>query len=760
VDASGNPASNLFDVVPPALTGLNAVDGTGNLANGASGTASWTIIPATNAAPTAPTQFAIGGTLSYVLDGQQVVIPLFAVPITVLPSPILNVDYFLEHDVYSQDPFTSQVEPSIPFGLGLIVHNGGLGVANDFTITSAQPTIIANSNGLVIAFEIIGSQAGTNQLPSPSLTMDLGAIPAGGDATGVWLMTSTLEGAFIGYSAIFQHIDALGATNTSLINSVAIHEMNHIVRLTVPEDDGIPDFLVNDTTNVDALPDNVYSSTGPVFPVTSLTNVIVYGTPSQTQSNVTINVSAPPGWVYLQFPDPSSGTMTIGSVRRSDGVNLLVGPNVWQTPERIHMVPPQPQSLVHLFDYNSTGSYTITYGPMVTVPTVATLAGVATNSVSATLNALVNPNNGPTTVYFQWGTTTNYTDATPPMSLNQSLDTLQDAAFLLEGLQPDTTYHFEAVAVNGAGTGFGGDVTFTTPVATLPTITQVGPLFIAVGQTLTITNEANYPVTYSLDPRDPPGSRITSSGILSWTPACDQGTSTNEFTIWATDIEYPTVSNSMSFPVAVGDCVELSIGSAALQSGQNACVPVNLISSSVPLNALEFTIQFPTNQITSLSISSTNIAVGAAILVSASSSQAQFSVSALSGRTLLGPANIAEICFVAQGAHSTLGSLRMTDVQGTRPNGAQVGNTAGEPGQVVVVAAEPLLQVGMGTNSAFILTLYGIPGSNYMIQSASDLGGSNWQSNMNLILSNVVNPIPVGGGGSNPPVQFYRAYRQ
>ena len=185
------------------------------------------------------------------------------------------MDYFLEHDVYSQDPFTSQVEPSIPFGLGLIVHNGGLGVANDFTITSAQPTIIANSNGLVIAFEIIGSQAGTNQLPSPSLTMDLGAIPAGGDATGVWLMTSTLEGAFIGYSAIFQHIDALGATNTSLINSVAIHEMNHIVRLTVPEDDGIPDFLVNDTTNVDALPDNVYSSTGPVFPVTSLTNVIV-----------------------------------------------------------------------------------------------------------------------------------------------------------------------------------------------------------------------------------------------------------------------------------------------------------------------------------------------------------------------------------------------------------------------------------------------------------------------------------------------------
>ena len=80
VDASGNPASNLFDILPPTLTGLNAVDGTGSMANGTSGTASWTIIPATNAAPTGPTQFAIGGTLSYMLDGQQVVIPLFAVP--------------------------------------------------------------------------------------------------------------------------------------------------------------------------------------------------------------------------------------------------------------------------------------------------------------------------------------------------------------------------------------------------------------------------------------------------------------------------------------------------------------------------------------------------------------------------------------------------------------------------------------------------------------------------------------------------------
>jgi hypothetical protein len=574
----------------------------------------------------------------------------------------------------------------------------------------------------------------------------------------VWLMTSTLEGAFISYSATFQHVDALGATNTSLVNSVTIHAMNHIVRLTVPADDGIPDFLVNDTTNVDALPNNVYSSTGPVFPVTSLTNVTVNGTLSGTQSNITVTVSAPPGFVYLQFPDPSAGTMTIGKVQRSDGVTLLVGPNVWQTPERDHMLPPQPQNRVHLFDYNSTGSYTITYGPMVTAPAVTTLTGVATNPVSATLNALVNPDNGVTSVYFEWGTTTNYTGVTPDLSLTQSLNTPQDAALLLEGLRPNTTYHYQAVAENSAGTSFGGDVTFTTPLVTPPLIAQVAYVTMAVGQTLLITNQANTQVIFTGDPVNPLGSSITTNGLFRWTPSCGQGSSTNIVTLWATDVQYPTVSNHMTFLVTVGDCVQLGVGSAALVSGQEACVPVNLASSSVPLNNVQFTLQFPANQVTNLSISSTNLAVGAAILQSVSPTQAVFSVSALTGRTLQGPANLAEICFQASTAHSGFVLLALTGVQGTKSGGGSVGNSSSASGQLVVVAAEPLLQAGRQTNAAFALTLYGLPGSNYIIQSAADLSG-NWQSNLSLTITGIVNAIPVGGPSSNPPVQFYRAYK-
>jgi len=758
VDASGNPAPGLFEIVPPQLTGLNAVDGTGTLGSGASGTAAWTIIPTTNAAPTGPTQFAIGGNLSYTLNGELVVIPLFPVPITVLPSPILNVDYFLEHNVYSDDPFTPQAEPSIPFGLGILVRNDGLGVANDFTITSAQPTIIGNSNGLIISFELIGSQAGTNVAVSPSLTMDLGAIQPHSEAVGVWLMTSTLEGDFIKYDATFRHVDSLGATNVSLVDSVKIHAMNHIVRITVPSDDGIPDFLVNDSTNVDGLPNNLYSSAGPVFPVTPLTNVTLNGVLSGTQSNLTVSVSAPAGWVYLEFPDPSGGAMTLSSVQRSDGVNLLVGPNVWQTPQRVHMVPPQPQSLVHLLDYDSTGSYTITYGAAVSAPAVTTLAGVATNNVTPTLNALVNPHNGLTTVYFRWGATTNYDHQTPSVQLTQSLGVPQDVALYLQGLQPNLTYHYQAVAYNTAGTAIGSDVSFTTPVVPLPVIAPVNALLVAVGSTAAITNQANSPVFFSLDPRDPPGSYITQDGIFTWTPACEQGSSTNPITIWATVIQNPSVSNSMTFQVIVGECAQVGVGSVAVPTGQTACVPVNLVSS-VALSDLQVTLRFPSNRLGNWSISSTNVAVGAAVLQFATPTEARFELRSLAGRSLEGPATVAEVCFQALGTHSAFVPLVVGNVLATSVDGQPVGNASGLAGQVVVAASEPLLQAAVGPDSVPVLMLYGVPGTSYVVQSAPGLTGNQWQTAASFVQTNVMQVL-TGNGGSAPRMQFYRGYRQ
>ena len=90
--------------------------------------------------------------------------PLEPVSITVLPMPRLYVKYFHQRDVYADDPFTPQVEPSIPFTLAVMIENKGHGIARNFRITSAQPKIVENEKGLLIDFKIIATEDSFRQL--------------------------------------------------------------------------------------------------------------------------------------------------------------------------------------------------------------------------------------------------------------------------------------------------------------------------------------------------------------------------------------------------------------------------------------------------------------------------------------------------------------------------------------------------------------------------------------------------------------------
>ena len=294
-------------------------------------------------------------------DGQEVVVPLLGATITVYPDPSLKLDYFEQRDVYADDPFTPEVEPSEPFSLGLLVTNTGHGAANDFSITSAQPKIVENEKGLLVDYRIIGTQVNTLDV-SPSLTADLGDIAPGQTAVAQWLMTSTIQGKFIDYSATFEHSDELGGLETSIIDSVNIHELIHAVRVDSPTDDGRPDFLVNDVPDPDSLPDTLYMSDGTTAVVNVGSDVAadhMVG-PGGLQVHVTANMTS--GWDYLQAPDPGAG-YRLARVERSDGKVLRVGDNVWQTDRTFpsSITGAVRENLIHLLDFDSTGSYTFTY---------------------------------------------------------------------------------------------------------------------------------------------------------------------------------------------------------------------------------------------------------------------------------------------------------------------------------------------------------------------------------------------------------------
>jgi hypothetical protein len=117
----------------------------------------------------------------------------------------------------------------------------------------------------------------------------------------------------------------------------------------------------------------------------------------------------------------------------------------------------------------------IFYSPEVTFttasppPDVETVAPQARGQRTATITGLVNPNNSPTTFYFEWGTDTSYGNRAPipPGDAGSGFGT-RAVSVRIDGLQPNTTYHYRVVADNGVEVApgvtevRGNDVSFTT----------------------------------------------------------------------------------------------------------------------------------------------------------------------------------------------------------------------------------------------------------------------------------------------------------
>src|SRR5207249_3246392 len=93
-------------------------------------------------------------------------------------------------------------------------------------------------------------------------------------------------------------------------------------------------------------------------------------------------------------------------------------------------------------------------------PVVATSAATNVASFSATLNGSVYPHGLPTSVHFQYGTTTSYGFTTAPH--NKTGNRYQSVSADISGLSASTTYHFRIVTTNSAGTRYGSDQTLTT----------------------------------------------------------------------------------------------------------------------------------------------------------------------------------------------------------------------------------------------------------------------------------------------------------
>ncbi len=93
-------------------------------------------------------------------------------------------------------------------------------------------------------------------------------------------------------------------------------------------------------------------------------------------------------------------------------------------------------------------------------PVSQTSAATALSTTSAKLNGVVNPGSLNTTVSFEYGKTTSYTNSTTPEQVKANNEIPVGAT--ISNLEPGTLYHYRLKTENSKGITYGADRTFTT----------------------------------------------------------------------------------------------------------------------------------------------------------------------------------------------------------------------------------------------------------------------------------------------------------
>lgn len=345
--------SHEFQINPESLDGFGGkLDGAWTLDAQKTGKATILFIPTKYAAPTAPKDYTFGGTLSYLdpFTGLEVTRNLFPATMTVIPSPNLEMDYFMQRDILGDDPLTKDVvEPMVPSEFSLLIHNIGAGDATNVRMTTKQPEITDNEKGLFVDFQIKTSQLNGGEemaIMGENVATDFGTIKTGETAYAQWWLTSTLLGHFTDYKVEATHVTNYDNPDLSLLDTVRIHELIRGIRVNESVTPKVTGFMVNDIPDAEDFPDMMYLTDGTVAPVVKAKDAKL--TDSGPNRSLTVTPSTV-GWNYISIADPTKGSMKLVSV---NGDSNLDTRKVWQTDRTLRDgKDPKYEYRIHVVDY-------------------------------------------------------------------------------------------------------------------------------------------------------------------------------------------------------------------------------------------------------------------------------------------------------------------------------------------------------------------------------------------------------------------------
>lgn len=347
--------SALFYIKVDRFENISDMTGSGIVTAKSAADIYWLIIPAPGAGGkmAAGKTYYVGATISYDAKDKTESITVSPDYIQVRPMPELALDYFIPQYVFADDPYTDEIESEVPFDLGVRIKNTGFGDARNLKIESAQPEVKKNKLGLLIHFNILSSYI--NDAPAAnSLLVDFGNLSSQNTAMARWQMTASLLGEFSEFKATYTHADELGGQLTSLIKETPkTHLLIHNVLLDMKGRDQILDFLA-----IDKAVYRLFESNGNDIEVTDLSTATTMNTHTQTDI-IQFTSENTTGPIYIKKDDPFNGEKALISVIRTDG-KILDPNNYWLTTIRKDKSESHPY--IHLFDYDTSGSYELKFG--------------------------------------------------------------------------------------------------------------------------------------------------------------------------------------------------------------------------------------------------------------------------------------------------------------------------------------------------------------------------------------------------------------
>ena len=99
--------------------------------------------------------------------------------------------------------------------------------------------------------------------------------------------------------------------------------------------------------------------------------------------------------------------------------------------------------------------------PIKTIPLAKTLVATLVSSTTAELAGMVNPNNGPTKYWFEYGITQNLSQGTGFVYVGNNNENT-NVLIKIENLNPNTTYYYRIVAENNIDAANGEIATLKT----------------------------------------------------------------------------------------------------------------------------------------------------------------------------------------------------------------------------------------------------------------------------------------------------------